>query len=144
MSSQSHTPAVSSSSPLLSRLAGMGALLALVMVAVNTLIAGLARALFGVPPAFGPLQPIDFLPATVLVVLGAVIVAGVVMRKAQHPKRLFVRIGLTVLVISFLPLVLLLFVPLFPDTTVARVGALALMHLATGVICLSALSRMLP
>ena len=141
MSTQQSATAVSSSSPAFGRLALPGLLIAVVAVVLNTLIAMLARTLFSITPAFSPLQPVFFISATVVGVIGAVAVAMALMRWSKQPRRQFLRIGLAVLCVSVLPDLSLLFVHFIPGATVAEVGTVALMHVLTGLLCLGILSR---
>ena len=110
-------------------------------VMLNTLIAEGTKALFSIAPTFQPLQPEDFIPATVLGVVGALIVFALLARWTPQPSRLFQRIVVVALPVSLLPALLLPFIRLFPGTTFPGVGALVLMHTATALICLGTLSR---
>jgi uncharacterized membrane protein YeaQ/YmgE (transglycosylase-associated protein family) len=123
------------------RLWWVGLLLILVAVAVNSFIALGARLLFSVAPTFQPLQPQGFIPSTVIGVVGAIIVFALLVRWTRQPIRLFQRIAVSVLLVSLIPDLLLPFVGIYPGTTLPEVGALLLMHLATGFICLATLPR---
>jgi hypothetical protein len=119
----------------------VGFLIALAAIIMNVLIALGARALFPVAPTFQPLQPESFIPSTVIGVAGAVIVFALLVRWAKQPVPMFQRIAVVVLLVSLLPDLLLPFIRLFPGTTFPEVGALLLMHVATGLLCLSMLPR---
>lgn len=119
----------------------VGLLTVIATVIANTLITLVTKALFPVAPTFTPLQLGADIVFTVIGVVGAVIVFALLMRWAKHPVRLFQRIALSVLLVSLIPDLLLLFVGLFPGTTLPEVVALVLMHVATGLICLGTLSR---
>jgi len=115
--------------------------MALAAVIFNTLVAVGAHVLFSVASTFQPLQPEDFLPATVLGVVGAVIVFALLARRTSQPTRIFQRIVMVVLPVSLLPDLSLLFLHLYPGTTFPAVGTLMLMHIATALICLGTLSQ---
>jgi hypothetical protein len=123
------------------RLWRVGFLTVLAAVIANILIALVARTLFPVASTFTPLQLGPVIVFTVIGVMGAVIVFALVVRWAKHPVHLFHRIAWAVLLVSLLPDLLLPFVRLFPGTTLLEVGALILMHVATGLICLGVLPR---
>lgn len=110
-------------------------------VVVNTIISLLAKGLFPVVPTFLPLQPMIFIPFTVLGVLGATIVFAQIRRRAKHPISTFQRTVWIVLLVSLIPDLLVAFFRPYPGTTLAEVGALMLMHVATAMICLVALVR---
>jgi hypothetical protein len=140
--SSTHTTQNTSHQPGLSkRLLMVGSLIVLAAIVTNTLIALAAKALFPVAPTFQPLQPQSFIPSTVIGVVGAVTVFALLVRWTKQPARMFQRIAVVVLLVSLLPDLLLPFIPLFPGTTFPEVGALLLMHVATGLLCLSTLPR---
>ncbi len=123
------------------RLWWIGLLTVLAAVLVNVLIALITKALFFVAPTFSPLQLGGVIVFTVIGAVGAVIVFSLTLRWAKRPIHLFQRIAWVVLLVSLIPDVLLPFVQLFPGTTLPEVGALILMHVATGLICIGSLPR---
>jgi ABC-type anion transport system duplicated permease subunit len=141
MSSTQTSQVISKQRGVSKRLWGVGLLTLLAAVIVNALIALVARALFPVAPTFIPLQLGSVIVFTVIGVVGAIIVFALLMRWTKHPVRLFQRIALVVLLASLIPDLLLPFVGLFSGTTLPGVGALLLMHVATGLICLGILPR---
>ena len=108
---------------------------------MNTLISLGAKSLFSVASTFIPLQLEGFIPSTIIGVVGAFIVFALIVRWAKHPIRLFQRVAVIVLLASLLPDLLLPFVRLYPGTTFPEVGALLLMHVATGLLCLGTASQ---
>ncbi len=141
MSSTQTSPITSKQHSMSWRLWVVGFLTVLAAVVMNTLISLGAKALFSVAPTFIPLQPEGFIPSTVIGVVGAVTVFALIVRWAKHPRRLFQRVAVIVLLASLIPDLLLPFVRLYPGTTFLEVGALLLMHVATAFICLGILSR---
>ena len=119
----------------------VGLLTVLAAVVMNTLISLGAKSLFSVASTFIPLQLEGFIPSTLIGVVGAFIVFALIVRWAKHPIRLFQRVAVIVLLASLIPDLLLPFVRLYPGTTFPEVGALLLMHVVTGLICLGTLSR---
>lgn len=124
------------------RLWWVGLLTIIVAVVVNILISLLAKALFPVAPTFLPLQ-MYFLPFTVFGSLGAIIVFALLGRFARRPISTFRRTVWIVLLVSFIPDLLVGFLRPYPGTTPLEVGTLMLMHLATAMICLNALTRLI-
>ena len=123
------------------RLWWVGLLTIIAAVVVNTLILVLAKALFPVAPTFLPLQ-MYFLPFTVFGSLGAIIVFALLGRFARRPISTFRRTVWIVLLVTFIPDLLVGFLRPYPGTTPLEVGTLMLMHLATAMICLNALTRL--
>ena len=87
------------------------------------------------PPLAGPGPTIFFTAVSGLVAIG---VFGLVRRRAARPERLFRRIAVAVLLLTFLPDVWLLSegaAEAFPGTTPGAVGVLMVMHVvAAGAI----------
>jgi hypothetical protein len=126
----------------LGRLWWVGLLTIIAAIIVNILITMLAKALFPVAPTFLPLQ-IAFIPFTVFGCLGAIIVFALIGRFARRPISTFQRTVWIVLLVSFIPDLLVGFLHLFPGTTPLEVGTLMLMHIATAMICLNVLTRLI-
>lgn len=141
MSSTLTTQNTLKQSGLFRRLLMVGLLIVLAASVMNTLIMLGAKALFPVAPTFQPLQLQSFLPCTVIGVVGAVIAFALLVRWTKQPARMFRRIAVVVLLASLLPDLLLPFIQLFPGTIFPEVGALLLMHVATGSLCLGTLSK---
>ena len=141
MSSTSTSQVSSKQRNAFGRLWWVGLLTVLAAVIVNASVALVAKALFSVAPTFIPLQVGSVIAFTVIGAVGAVIVFALLLRWAKQPIRLFQRIAWIVLLVSLIPDLLLPFLGLFPGTTFAEVGALILMHVATGLICIGMLPR---
>lgn len=125
----------------LGRLWWVGLLTIIAALVVNFLISLLAKALFTVAPTFLPLQ-MYFIPFTVFGSLGTIIVFALLGRFARRPISTFRRTVWIVLLVTFIPDVLVGFLRPYPGTTWMEVGTLMLMHFATAMICLNALTRL--
>src|SRR5918998_6224770 len=111
------------------RLLWVGPLAVLASVIANVLVSITAVALVGISPEFEPLHLRPVIGFTAVGVLGAVIVFALVARFSRRPVRLFRRIALVVLLLSFLPdLSLLLIASPYAGTTAQSVVVLMLMH----------------
>ena len=140
------TPTAASTQPtervVFSRLLWVGPLAILASVVANVLLQQIAVAVLQPDPAFMPLTlppPILF---TVVGVLGAVIVYALVGRFSRQPVRLFRRIALVTLVVSFIPDILMAITGFNPGTTVANVAVLILMHIVAWAITVGMLTRL--
>lgn len=121
------------------RLASFGVLAAIVASVVNVLVRGAAVLLFDVPGGVGPFGVGPVITTTVIGVVGATGVYGVLSRVSKRPVRAFVLIGTVVLVLSFVPL---LAPPAFLAEAPATVlGTLGLMHVTTAGIVLGTMMR---
>lgn len=125
----------------LGRFGGVGILTLLAAVAMNTLIVLAAHSLFTVLPTFVPLQFESVIPATAVVVVGALVVFALLNRWSQQPARLFRRIAGGVLLVSIIPVLLLPVLGVYPSTTWFEVGTLLLVHTATALLCISVVPR---
>lgn len=114
-----------------SRLATYGLLTAIIASAVNVLVRLAATSLFDVPAGFGPLGWGPVINTTVVGVIGATVVYGLLSRFSSRPNRDFVGVALVVLLLSFVPL----FVPpaFLAGAPVSVLGTLAVMHVTTAV-----------
>lgn len=92
----------------------------------------------GVAPALTALNygPVTFL--TTLGVVGATAVYAVLTRVATDPDRAFVAVAAAVLVVSVIPD--FTFIPNQPGGSLLAGGVLAVLHVATAVICVVALT----
>jgi hypothetical protein len=79
---------------------------------------------------------------TIVGVLGAVIVYAVIGRFSRQPVRLFRRVALVTLVVSFIPDILMLITGFNPGTTAANVAVLILMHVVAWAITVGMLTRL--
>lgn len=121
------------------RLAAYAALAAVVAVAVNVLVRVVATTTLDVPTGFGPLAWGPVVNTTVVGVLGATVVYGLLTRVSNRPNRDFARVALVVLVLSFVPL---LAPPAFLVDAPASVPVtLAVMHVTTAAVAVGLLPR---
>lgn len=111
----------------------------LIAVPVDLAIEALARQAFAVSPLFEPFQG-TVAPYTA----GGVILAGlayaVVSRFLDDADRIYVRLAIVALALSWIPDVALLFID-EPGATVPAVASLMAMHGATAAIVVTALLR---
>lgn len=112
-------------------------------VLVNTVIAILARAV-GASDGFMPLQVSAYLPFTVIGVLAGLAGWAAVRRWSRRPARVLRRLVPTVVGLSLLPDVALLFTDAQPNTSGIAVAGLMVMHLATAAVAVPMLARALP
>ncbi len=87
------------------RLAGATVTAAVAAAAANSLVRVVTVAVSDAPGSFAPLQVPAPVVSSVVAALGAGVVFAVVLRFAREPARVFTRISLAVLVLSFAPLV---------------------------------------
>lgn len=124
------------------RLAGYGvtALVAVCIVNVVVLSAGLA--LFEYPSEFvgGPFGPLAVGPVlvnSVVAAVGATIVYGIVARFSTYPNRTFTRTAAAVLVLSFG----MLLTPHLAGAPLSVYGTLAVMHVTAAVVIVGVLTH---
>ena len=110
------------------RLLLAGSVTGVAVMAANTLVRFAAAAALQPDPGFVPLGPVTPAIFSLLGVMGAVLLLGVIGRYSRRPLWLFRRIVLIALPITWLPDILLLFVSAFPGTNLAVVLVLMLMH----------------
>ncbi len=111
-------------------------------VVANVLVRTVAVVLFDVSPEFPPLALGPTVVFTVVGVLGAVLVFALVARFARRPVRLFRRIALVVLLISFVPNILLLVSDSVPGAAVPAVGTLMLEHVVAWAVSVGILTTL--
>jgi hypothetical protein len=124
------------------RLLWVGPLAVLASVIANVLVSITTVALVGISPEFEPLYLRPVIGFTVVGVLGAVLVFALVARFSRRPVRLFRRIALVVLLLSFMPDLSLLNASPYAGTTVQSVIALMLMHVVAWLISVSLLTTL--
>ena len=124
----------------LGRLARVGALAVGLAVVVNVVIRTVAVSLLGIGEGFLPLGVGPTVFFTVVGMVGAVVVFGVILRFAQRPVRLFRRVALVVLLVSLVPDVLMLFSGSMPGTTAAGVITLMVEHVASWAVAVGVLT----
>ncbi len=125
-----------------SRLLWVGPLTILAATVANVIIQQIAVAVLNPDPAFLPLTQMPPIIFTVVGVLGAVVVYAVIGRFSRQPVRLFRRVALVALVVSFIPDILMLVTGFNPGTTAANVAVLILMHVVAWGIAVGMLTRL--
>jgi hypothetical protein len=111
---------------------------------VNVLIGYLAVTCLDISNLFSPLKGYGtIVPLTVIGVAGATVVYALVTRYSRSPMRLFLRVAVAALALSFVPDILLL-VFSAPGATPISVGVLLLMHVAAFLISVGMLTRLVP
>ncbi len=115
------------------------ALALIIAIPLDLAIEALAQQAFAVSPQFEPFQG-TVAPYTA----GGIILAGVayavVRRFVRDPDRLYIRLGIGVLVLSWIPDVALLFIN-EPGATVPAVASLMVMHAVAAAIVVTSLVR---
>lgn len=119
-------------------LARRGVVAVALAVAVNAVVVFAADAA-GIAPGLEELSLESVVPLTVLGVLGATAVYGLLSRFAADPDRRFVQVAAVVLVLSVIPD--FTYVPGLPGATLAGAATLAFMHVTTAVVAILALTR---
>ena len=114
----------------------------LAAVVANVIIQQIAVAVLNPDSAFLPLTLMPPIIFTVVGVLGAVVVYAVIGRFSRQPVRLFRRVALVALVVSFIPDILMLVTGFNPGTTAANVAVLILMHIVAWGIAVGMLTRL--
>jgi len=125
-----------------SRLLWVGPLTIVAAVVATSLLRLVAVALLQPDPQFIPLTPAIPVVFTIIGVLGAVIAYAIVGRIGSRPIRLFRRVALVALALSFIPDMLLLVSGAMPGTSVATVGTLMLMHIVAWAISVRMLTTL--
>lgn len=133
---------VAGSGVSLGRLARVGAVAVAGAVVVNVLIRTVAVSVFGIGEGFLPLGVEPTIFFTVVGMLGAVVVFGLILRFSRRPARLFRRVALVVLLVSLVPNVMLLFSSSIPGMTVAGVVTLMVEHVASWAVAVGVLTRL--
>ncbi len=126
----------------LGRLARVGALAVAVAILVNVVIRTVAVSVLGIGAGFQPLEVGPTVFFTVVGMVGAVVVFGLILRFARRPVWLFRRVALAVLVVSLVPDVLMLFSGSMPGTTVAGVLTLMVEHVASWAVAVGVLTTL--
>jgi hypothetical protein len=122
-----------------------GILLAAVVLAslVDTAIAALGHAA-GASHQFQPLKAPAFVSFTLLGILLGAAGWSIVRRRAAQPRALLRRLVPTVLALSFIPDLAMLFSSCLPHSNTAGVVSLLAMHVAVATIAVTAYTRALP
>lgn len=123
------------------KLLWVGPLTIVAAVAANAIVRLLAAAVLQPDPRFMPLSMAMPIVFTTIGALGAVLVYAAVGRFAARPIRLYQRIALVALIVSFVPDFLLLGGGM-PGANLATVGALILMHVVAWAVCVRLLTTL--
>lgn len=135
-------PGTSNRQVSLGRLLWAGPLTIVVATIASVLIQQIAVALLNPDPAFLPLTMAPPIAFTVIGVLGAVVVFGLIGRFSKNPVALFQRVALIVLIVSFIPDIMMLVTGFNPGTTLANVVVLMIMHVVAWAITVQMLTRL--
>ncbi len=118
------------------RLLWVGPLAIVISLVVNLIIRAIALGVYKLSPAFSPMGigPVAFW--SIATGIGATLVFWLVGRYAHNPIPVFLIIAIIVYLATFYPDFYILFrnPPAFPDTSIATVGTLLLMHLVEAMI----------
>ena len=112
-------------------------------VVVNVVIRTVAVFVFGIGEGFLALGLGPTVVFTVIGMVGAVAVFGLILRFSRRPAWLFGRVALVVLLISLVPDVLLLVAPSIPGATVPGVLTLMVEHVASWAVAVTVLPRVI-
>ena len=123
------------------RLFVVGGSLVLLATAANLFIATALRGWLAVPASFEPLGIPSVASATIVGMLGAILVFGWTARVQADPGRRFASIAAAVLVVSWLPDLFIWATRVFPGTTTAGVVSLMTLHLVAAGCAVVMLSR---
>lgn len=140
MDTQSETAGVDSTVSR-SDLARRGGIAVVLAVAVNAALVLLADAA-GIAPTLEPLSTGPVVVFTVLGVVGATLVYGLLARYRAAPDREFAIVAAVVLLLSLIPDVT--YAPTLPGATTAGVVVLSVMHVTAAVVAVAALTDLVP
>lgn len=126
----------------LSRLVWVGPLVVVAAVAANVIFSLIVTRLFGIPPDFTALTPGVIAVFTAVGVIAAVIVFALVGLFSSRPIRLYRRIALAALLISFLPDLAILIIPGPTPVGILDVLLLAMTHAIAWAISVELLTRL--
>jgi hypothetical protein len=122
-----------------------GLLTIAIAVAVNYLIFWIATGLLGMQSTFAPfVAPMTFGIFTTLFLVIAILVWWLIARRATMPEQTFKRVALIALIVSIIPNILMLFVPLPAESgaiTLAAALVLIVMHIASWYVAITVLPR---
>ncbi len=124
------------------RLWWAGPLTILTAVGVNVATRYIAGMLLAIPPEFEPLHYRDIILLTTAGVTGAVLTFAAISRVARRPIRLFRRVSVVALALSFVPDIGLLVTQAMPGATGTTVSLLMLLHVVAAVVCVSILTTL--
>jgi hypothetical protein len=123
------------------RLLVVGGTLVALATGVNLFLAATLRGWLAVPASFEPLGIPSVASATIIGMIGAILVFGWTARVQADPRRRFVSIAAAVLVVSWLPELFIWATRVFPGTTTAGVLSLMTLHLVAACCAVLMLSR---
>ena len=126
------------------RLSWVGVLSVVAATALNVLIGYVAATFLEISRMLSPLNGYGTIAAyTAIGVAGAIVVYVLLTRYSRNPMRLFLRVAVAALALSFVPDILLL-VFAAPGATLISVGVLMLMHVAAFLVSVGMLTRLAP
>lgn len=125
----------------LRRLTGAGLVAAVVAAVGNIIVLMITEALFTIPASFEPFNMTPIALFSVVGVVGATVVFGLLVRYTQRPVRWFWIVSVVVLLLSFIPNIALLVTDAMSGTTVAGVIALMIMHVVAAAAAVGFLTR---
>ena len=129
---------------LIGRLTWVGVLAIVAATAVNVSIGYLALTFLDISNLFVPLNGYGtIVPFTVIGVAGATVVYALITRYSRSPVRLFLRVAVAALALSFVPDISLLIFTV-PGASPISVGVLLLMHVAAFLVSVGMLTRLVP
>jgi hypothetical protein len=123
------------------RLLVVGAGLALVATVANVLVAMALRNGLGVPAAFQPLSTLGVASVTIVGMIGATLVFAWIARTQPDPRRTFLRVATTGLIVSLLPVLVVWATAVFPGTTTAGILSLMVLHVVAAGFAVGILLR---
>jgi uncharacterized protein DUF6069 len=113
-------------------------------LAVNSVIAWAGRDSSDTAESFEPLLASSFGPATIAGAVAGAIGWRLIVEHHQHAAKLLRWLTPTVLALSLIPDVMMLVSDSEPGSTVGRVVALMLMHLAIGIVSVPLYRKFMP
>jgi hypothetical protein len=122
------------------RLIWVGPLTIIAAIAAVLVVRGVALRVLNPPPSFAPLGVFPPIIDTAVLVAAAVLVFVVVAGTASNPRRLYRRIALVALVVSFIPDLLL--PGRWPGATWMLAGSLMTMHVAAWWVAVTMLTTL--
>lgn len=121
------------------RLWWTGLLAAVVATIGNIIVQMVTEALFTIPASFPPFDIPRIALFSVIGVVGATIVFGLLGRFTERPIRWFWIVSVVVLLLSFIPNIAMLTTGALPGTTVPGVVSLMVMHVVAAAAALGVL-----
>jgi hypothetical protein len=112
-----------------------------VATVANVLVAMALRNGLGVPAAFQPLSTLGVATVTIVGMIGATIVFAWIARTQPDPRRTFLKVATTGLIVSLLPVLVVWAIGVFPGTTTAGILSLMVLHVVAAGFAVGILLR---